>query len=366
MKRVAWGLVPMLVIGMAGCQKGEPKQTDAPKAEKQGISVAVGTAETGAIARPLVVEGTVAARSEVKILPKMTGRVLEVLVDEGSAVKAGQKLAMIESPELEWQMQQQKASLLTAQANLENAKSNLDRMRTLVDQGAVSQQQFEGALTQLKVAEAQAKQIKAAIRLIETQSSNATVTSPISGVVIDRSAEVGVMAMPSSPLFTIAEAGPLEVQVNVPEQEMAHLKVGAPVQVESAAFPGETFAGKIREVSPAVDPQTRQIKTKIDLGRGGPMKVGMFVRGTIQTQSRQSLVIPTAAVQNDGTQAFVYLVEKSAENDEKKGVAKRVDVKTGIREGAQVEVLSGLSVGAPIVIEGGAFLKDGAPIQRSN
>ncbi len=356
MKRVAWGLVPMLVIGMAGCQKGEPKNTDAPKAQGQGISVAVATAEQGEIARPLVVEGTVAARSEVKILPKMTGRLLEVLVDEGSAVKAGQKLAMIESPELEWQMQQQKASLLTAQANLSNAQSNLDRMRMLVDQGAVSQQQYEGALTQLKVSEAQVKQIKAAIRLIETQSSNATITSPITGIVIDRSAEIGVMAMPSSPLFTIAEAGPLEVQVNVPEQEMAHLKVGASVKVASAAFPGETFAGKIREVSPSVDPQTRQIKAKIDLGKGGPLKVGMFVSGTIQTQSRKSLLVPTAAIQNDGIQAFVYLEES--------GKAKRVDVQTGIRNGAQVEVLEGLSVGAPIVIEGGAFLKDGSAIVR--
>ena len=356
MKRVAWGLVPMLVIGMAGCQKGESKSTDAPKAQEQGISVAVAAAETGKIARPLVVEGTVAARSEVKILPKMSGRVLEVLVDEGSAVKAGQKLATIESPELEWQMQQQKASLLTAQANLDNAKSNLDRMRTLVEQGAVSLQQFEGAQTQLKVSEAQVKQIKAAIRLLETQSSNATVTSPISGVVIDKTAEVGLMAMPSGPLFTIAGSGPLEVQVNVPEQELAALKVGASVQIESAAFPGTTFSGKVREVSPSVDPQTRQIKAKIDLGKGGPLKVGMFVRGTIQTQSRTGLVVPTTAIQNEGSQAFVYLEEA--------GKAKRVNVQTGIREGAQVEVLDGLSVGAPIVVEGGAFLKDGSSIVR--
>jgi len=355
-KRIAWGLVPMLVIGIAGCQKGEPNPTDAPKAQEQGISVAVATAEQGKIARPLVVEGTVAARSEVKILPKMTGRVLEVLVDEGSAVKAGQKLAKIESPELEWQMQQQKAALLTAQANLSNAKSNLDRMRTLVEQGAISQQQFESTETQLKVADAQVKQIRAAIRLLETQSENATVTSPISGVVIGRSAEVGLMAMPSSPLFTIAESGPLEVQVNVPEQEMAHLKVGAPVKVESAAFPGESFDGKIREVSPAVDPQTRQIKAKIDLGKGGPLKVGMFVSGTIQTQARESLLVPTTALQNDGTQAFVYLEEE--------GKAKRVNIRTGIRNGAQVEVLDGLSVGAPVVVEGGAFLKDGATIVR--
>lgn len=356
MKRFAWGLVPLLVVGMAGCQKGESKSTDAPKAQEQGISVAIANAETGRIARPLVVEGTVAARSEVKILPKLSGRILEVLVDEGSSVKAGQKLAMIESPELEWQMQQQKAALLTAQANLENAKSNLDRMRTLVDQGAVSQQQYEGSLTQLKVAEAQVKQLRAAIRLIETQTSNATVTSPISGIVIDRTAEIGLMAMPSSPLFTIAQAGPLELQVNVPEQELAALERGASVQVESAAFPGQTFQGKIREVSPSVDPQTRQIKAKIDLGNGGPLKVGMFVSGTIQTQARESLLVPTTAIQNDGIQAFVYL--------EDEGKAKRVNIQTGIRNGAKVEVLDGLSIGAPIVVEGSAFLKDGAPIVR--
>jgi multidrug efflux system membrane fusion protein len=355
-KRIAWGLVPLLVIGVVGCQKGEPKNSNADKVQEQAVSVAVVSAEQGQISRPLVVEGNIAARSEVKILPKLSGRVLAVMVDEGSTVKAGQTLAQIESPEMEWQMQQQKASLLTAQANLENAKSNLDRMRTLVDQGAVSQQQYEGALTQLKVSEAQTKQIKASIRLLETQRENATVTSPISGIVIDRAAEIGLMAMPSSPLFTIAEAGPLELQVNVPEQEMSHLKVGAPVQVESAAFPGEIFTGKIREVSPSVDPQTRQIKAKIDLGKGGQLKVGMFVRGTIQTQSRKALVLPASAVQTDGSQAFVYL--------ETEGKAKRVNIQTGIREGAQVEILSGLDAGAPVVTEGGAFLKDGSKIAR--
>lgn len=356
MKRIAWGLAPLLVIGLVGCQKGGPKPEDADKAKGQAISVAVASAEEGTVSRALVVEGNIAARSEVKILPKLSGRVLSVLVEEGSAVKAGQKLAQIESPEMEWQLQQQKASLLTAQANLENAKSNLDRMRTLVDQGAVSQQQYEGALTQLKVAEAQAKQIKASIRLLETQQANATVTSPIEGIVIDRAAEVGLMAMPSSPLFTIAEAGPLELQVNVPEQELSHLKVGAPVQVESAAFPGAVFAGKIREVSPSVDPQTRQIKAKIDLGKQSELKVGMFVRGSIETQKRQGLVVPTTAIQTDGAKAFVYVDEN--------GKAKRVDVQTGLREAARVEVLSGLGAGAPVVVEGGAFLKDGSAIMR--
>ncbi len=356
MKRIAWGLVPLLVTGVVGCQKGEPKQSDAEKAQGQAISVSVATAEEGDVSIPLVVEGNIAARSEVKILPKLAGRILSVKVEEGSSVTSGQTLAMIESPEMEWQMQQQKASLQTAQANLENARSNLDRMRTLVDQGAVSQQQYETALTQLKVAEAQAKQIKASIRLLETQRENATVTSPISGVVIDRTAEVGVMAMPSNPLFTIAEAGPLELQVNVPEQEMSHLKLGAPVRVESAAFPGEVFIGKIREVSPSVDPQTRQIKAKIDLGRGSTLKIGMFVRGTIETRKRQSMVVPTAAVMTEGEEAFVYLDEG--------GKAKRITVKTGIREGSRVEVLSGLSTGMPVVVEGGAFLKDGSSIVR--
>lgn len=356
MKRIAWGLIPLLVTGLVGCQKGTAKSPETEKAADQAISVAVAPAEVGKVSLPLVVEGTVAARSEVRIVPKLSGRILSVQAEEGTNVRKGQTLATIESPELEWQLQQQKASLLTAQANLSNAKSNLDRMRTLVDQGAVSQQQYEGTLTQLKVAEAQAKQIKASIKLIETQQANATVTSPISGVVIDRTAEIGLMAQPGSPLFTIAEEGPLEVQVSVPEQELARLSVGSPVRVESAAFPGQLFTGKIREVSPSVDPQTRQIKAKIDLGRGGPLKVGMFVRGTIETQSRTALVLPAGAVQTDGAEAFVYLDES--------GKAQRVPVKTGIRDGSRVEVLSGLASGAPVVVEGGAFLKDGAAIVR--
>lgn len=331
---------------LTGCKPEQPRQAEGAPART--VSVAVAT--MGRIADRLVLGGTVQAAAEVRVLPRITGRLLDVTVDEGDRVRPGQVLARIETTELEWQREQQRAALATAEAGLAKARSDRDRMRLLLVDGAISRQQFDHAATQAEMSKAQVRQIRAAIRQLDAQIGHGVVVSPIAGTVLARSAETGSLATPGAPLFTLARDGRLSVHLQVPEQHVPLLKAGAPVKVRSSAYPGREFPSRIARVNPAVDPRTRLLPVKVDLPPS-ELRVGMFVEVEIQEGDRQALVIPAAAIQSDGSGTWVYRVDQ--------GRVRRSPVEIGSRSGDRVEILSGLTAGAKVVSGGSAFLSDG-------
>lgn len=347
MKRCLWGLIPVMMLGSAGCH---PKPKVATQSVAKPVSVRVAPAQREKVMRRLILNGTVEPRSEVKIVPKIAGRVLDTLVDEGDAVSKGQLLATLETTELEWQLQQQQANLQTAQANLDKAMTDVRRTKELYDQGATSLQQYEGAQTQLKIATAQIKQLRASIEQVKTQLDHGRVKSPLKGTVIVRHTEIGALAGAGAPMFTVAETGNMNVIVQVPEQELAHLHVGSPVEISSTVFPGRTFAARVSKINPAVNPQTRLIKVQLDLAPS-ELRIGMFVQAAITTEAHEGMVIPAAAIQADGNGSYVFISDQEH--------ARQLTVQAGVRMGDRVEVISGLSGKEEIVVEGASFLKDG-------
>lgn len=351
-KKVAWLSIALATALVVGCRG--PKADTNKEAARAPIPVATVMAATRPMAKDLVVNGSIIAKSQVNVLPKTSGRILELRVQEGDRVRKGEVIAVLETPELGWQLQQQKSGLLSAEANRDQAEDNLSRMRELATEGVISQQQLKAAETQAKVARSQVKQAKAAINLMESQLANGTITSPITGVVIAKGLDVGAMAGPSSPIVTVAQAGSLQAKLPVAERDLGMVHEGGRVVVTSVALPGETFEGRISEVAPMVDPQTRLIAVKVDLKETGRLKVGMNVNGTIAGPSQNALAVPTTAVLTDGAEQIVYLA--------KAGKAERVVITTGLRAGGWVEVTSGLVPGAPVITEGATFVKNGDPI----
>lgn len=347
MKRYGWILVPLVLAGCQHSPKAESHEASAPKA----VSVTEARAEQ--VAERLTLTGTVSARSEIKIVPRVQGRVLSVLVEEGSQVRKGQLLATLETQELEWQRQQQEAALLTAEANLEKARGDMERMGLLFREGAISQQQHDAAATQEKVAEAQVRQIKAAINLIRTQIGHGRVTAPFAGTIVSRMVEVGAVAAPGQPMFALAEDEDLEVKVQVPEQALGKLAVGARATVRSPAFPDRSFTGRVRRIDPALNPQTRLLTAEIGLDPSG-LRIGMFVQVMLDSDAHAGVVVPASALQTDGGSSYVFVVDGPH--------AKQVPVRTGLRMGDRIELVGGLPAGARVVATGSAFLSDGDPI----
>ncbi len=340
---------------LAGCHKDAVSDKGkAAAAQKAPLAVVTAEVRRESVAKDLMQTGTIISRSQINILPKTTGRILELRVEEGDKVKPGQVLVRLDTPELNWQLAQQKSLLISAEANLDLARDNLARLGELAREGVVSQQQLKAAEAQAKVAAGQVKQNRASISLMEAQLSNSVITSPISGTVIARTLEVGAMALPSTPIMTIAQAGALQVKLQVPEREFAQINEGGRLHITSVALPGERFPARIREISEMLDPQTKLIPVKADLERNGRLKIGMNVKATVAGRVHSGLVIPTRAILTDGAEQIVYVAAS--------GKARRVAIMTGVRTPERTEVVGGLAAGDKVLVEGASFVRDGDPI----
>lgn len=351
-KKLAWLSLALAVTLVVGCRG--PKAATTKDAARAPISVETTQVAARTLARDLVVNGTIIAKSQVNVLPKTSGRILELRVDEGARVRKGEVIAVLETPELGWQLAQQKSALVSAEANRDQADDTLTRMRELATEGVISQQQLKATETQAKVAASQVKQAKAAISLMESQVANGTITSPISGVVLSKGLEVGAMAGPTTPIVTLAQAGSLQAKLPVSERDLGMVREGGRVTVTSVALPGESFDGRISEIAPMIDPQTRLLTVKVDLPRTGRLKVGMNINGLIAGPTHEALAIPATALLTDGAEQIVYLART--------GAAERVVITTGLRTGPWVEVTSGLKPGDDLITTGASFVKQGDPV----
>ena len=338
------------------------------KGEQAPVAVDGAPATLGEVTQPIEVSGTVVPDSEVRILPKLTGRLLWV-VEEWARVQAGQEIARIETPELSWQTQQAravvgtaKAGLNLAQANLQNAREMAGRVELQFKEGAANPQQRDQAVNAQRVATAQVEQARAQIaqaeagvKVFETQQGNARITSPVSGVVTGRLVDIGGMANPTQPILVIANARRRLVKAAVSERDLRLVRTGMRAEVTSVAYPDRTFHGTLIETSPALDIPSRTVPAKIQLAAADVLKFGMSVTVRLQSDSRRGLVIPASAVQQDGAGHAVFLA--------KGGKAFRVPVEVGARMSGKVEIRSGLAAGDPVIQKGADFLKDGDPVK---
>ena len=355
-ERIAFAIALSCALGLVACKPTEKTAStaEATEATRSVVPVEITRVRREAISRDLVVNGTIIPRAQVQVLPKTSGRLLTLSVQEGDRVTRGQIIARLETPELEWQLRQQESGILTAQANLDQARDNLSRVSELARDGAISQAQLKTAQTQVRVAEAGVSQARAAINLLKSQLSNGTVTSPITGVVVTRHLDSGALAGPSTPLVTIADTSALQVKLPVAERDLGLVREGGRVTVESVALPGEKFSGRVAEIAPLVDPQTRLIHVKVNLTAPGRLKVGMNVSTRVQGPAHGALVVPSAAIVTDGAEEIVFLANASQ--------AVRVAIAAGLRDPHRTEIVSGLKPGDTVIVKGSSFVKDGDPI----
>jgi RND family efflux transporter MFP subunit len=366
-----WVALAALALS-GGCNKGAGKAKSA-EGEKAGyagepVTVSVAAAGLKAVSFAIEMSGTVVPDGETRILPKVTGRLISV-VDEWTTVRAGQELARVDTPELTWQLQQGRAAVATAKAGVDlavanraNADDTFRRVKEQLAAGAANQQQYDQAFAAHRVARAQVEQARAQFsqaqagaKVIETQAASARITAPVSGVVTQRLLDVGGMANPAQPLLVLAHAGRRLVKATVSERDLRFLAAGMRADVASVAFPGRSFAGRLSEISPALDVQSRTVAAKIRLEDGEALKFGMSVTVRLRPDARKGIVVPATAVQSEGAGNALYLAAD--------GKAKRVPVEVGVRMGQDIEIRSGLRAGDPVIVRGGDFLRDGVPIR---
>lgn len=471
MSKGKWIALIIVVLVLAGLiLAGAGRRGPAPVRQDIAIPVQAEPARLGELVTSVPVTGSIKSYSDVALSCRQTGRVLRVAAQEGQRVQAGQVLIQLDPGEKESQLQQalaalaaarsrleQKRSALrlqqtqsgteTAQAraglaiakerlavvrqgarsqelamaesgvkqakqNLELAQSDRERYRSLLSQGAVSQQTFDSAETRYQVAlaqyesaqqqldlvrtgarpeevaqaeqavrqaqealrlaqeggtqvalrkqeieaaQAELTQVQASVAYSRDQLSQLVVSSPITGTVYYRNIEPGetVVGMSNSTLLKVADLSRIYLEAEVSETDIQQIHQGARASIGVDALPGRPVIGRVDRIIPVAGPGSRNFTVKIAVPNPGlRLRPGMFGRAEIEVSRRQNaLLIPKDAVIPRGQQQFVTLVDG--------GRAQIRRVRTGAENDAEVEVLSGLQPGEQVVVVGGQGLRDG-------
>ncbi len=290
--------------------------------------------------------GDVRAFEETKIYARADGYLLKWSSDIGARVEAGQVLAEIDTPELDQELNQSRAALAQAKANLILARSSAVRWQGLLKDRAVSQQEVDEKASALAAREADVQAAEAAVGRLEKLSNFKAVRAPFAGTITRRYVDTGALirANSGSALFELEQTEKLRVQVNVPQAYLRDIAVGSPVKVAVAEYPGRTFGGTVLRVSGAFDAATRTMLTEIEVpNREGELFPGIHVDVQLSlAQANPPLIIPATAVmvRSDG-----LLV---AEVDHQNAIRLQ-KVQVGRDLGKALEVVAGLEDGARIV-----------------
>lgn len=309
-----------------------------------------------AVSRIVSATGSLAARREMPVgVVGEGGAVTRVLVEPGQWVKAGQVLATIERSVQSEQAAALAAQINVAKADAELAQSQLDRAQKLVSSGFISRADLEqkkatrdGALARVHVAQAQLAQQRAS-------NGRLDIRAPAEGLVLTRAVEPGQVVSPGSgTLFRIAKGGEMELRAQLAEGDLAQVHVGANAKVTPVGS-AKTFNGQVWQVSPVIDPQTRQGIARIALGYDPAIRPGGFAQADIYTGSVDAPVLPESAVLSDQNGNYVYVI-----NAENKVV--RQPVKTGQVSETGIAIVSGLNGTETVVLSAGAFLNPGETV----
>jgi HlyD family secretion protein len=336
-------------------EKPEKTEADAKAAPKPALTVTAAQPQSARLAIALAANGNIVAWQEAIIGSESNGlRLTDVRVNVGDVVKAGQVLATFSTESTQADVAQARASLLEAQASASDAAANAERARTLQNSGALSTQQINQYLTTEKTARARAEAAQAVLDAQQLRGRQTQVLAPDSGVISARTATVGAVVSAGTELFRLIRKGRLEWRAEVTSAELGRITTGTTAVIRPAS--GGELRGRVRMIAPTVDPQTRSALVYVDLpasaGKDAPAKAGMFARGEFNLGTSEALTVPQRAiVVRDG---FNFVFQLDANNR-----VSQVKVQTGRLVGNRVEVVSGLTADARIVVDGAGFLNDG-------
>ena len=356
---------------MAACS-GSPAQA-APETQAPApavVDVPVVTASVATVESTLEISGTLTPRTRVGVKPKLPGALEKVVVDVGDAVTAGQTLATIDRREIDAQADAAvaqvavaKAALETAEASLANAVIEHDRAQNLFDKGALPRQRLDAADTahraskaQRDLATANLAQADAALHRAREVQSNATITSPVTGYVVERNYDAG--AIPGDkPVFVVADLREMKLEAGVSELEAGRLRPGLKADVNVQAKPGETFTGQLATIAPEADERNRHFKVEVRVQNGNrALLSGMFATARIvESTTPNAIVVPRDAIIVKDGQSTVVKVSGEA--------ASSVVVVPGTSDGARVQIVKGLSAGDTVVADARRPITPGAKVR---
>ena len=412
--KVAIYMLLMLVMGAGlvscGRSKGQPNSSGTQAgATPAVIVVSTTTAVVRQLPRFFEASGSLAANEQTDVAPETSGKVAAVGVDVGSSVRRGQMIVKLEDADFRIRVQQAQAQVdqaiatlrqneakiglrpgqkfnpenvpevAAARSALELAEKNLRRYEKLVETGDISRatydqqksqrdqlaQQREALVHQAQQNYATVANSQAAVSAAQSQLSLAkrnlnytVVAAPIAGYVSDRPADVGEYVSPQQKVATIVSINPLRVRIDIPEQAITQVHVGASVSVSVAAYTDRSFAGRIARISPSVSASSRTLTVEAEVQNpNSELKPGQFATVRILLpQSEAAVLVPQRALRTISGSTYVFVIRN--------GFAEQRLVQPGQTEGELIEVKSGVKPDEIVAISNVDQLSDGVAVKK--
>ncbi len=285
--------------------------------------------------------GTVQAEQLASVTSRVTATIIEVRVSAGQRVASGDIVVALDDRDLQRRVEQAHDASRAAEAMLSQAKSDYMRDKPLFDQQVITPYDFEHTQTNLKTAEANLHRLQQVEQEAEVNLSYAVIRSPFTGMVVDKLANIGDLAAPGKPLFTMYEQGRFWLEANVPEDMLAGIHIGE-IRTMRIDARGRDLRGRVVEIVPSSDPSTRSVVVRVRLEDPREIVPGMFGRLLVPSAPEQVLTVSASAVTRAGQLTMVDIVDQ--------GRVQRRTVQLGRAIGGRFEVLSGLAAGETVVL----------------
>mgnify|MGYP001450565372 FL=1 len=335
----------------------EPGVLRFPTAAPQLAQLKVDRAELAPVPmdEPLAARVAYDENATARLFAPIPGRVVEIRANIGDTVKAGAVLAVLDAPELGTAA----ADLAKAQADSQQKKSALERSRSLFAAEVIARRELEAAQAQWQQAQAEAE--RARLRLANLVPGGTAspggqrylLRAPIAGVVATRRINPAMEVRPDAdePLFVVTDMSRLSVLVDVPERDLPVVTVGKSAQIEVSAYPHRNFTGKVVQVAPTLDPQTRRVQARVSVdNREGLLKPEMYARVGILADSKEELPkIPTGALLVEGVKNYVFV-------EREPGVFEKREVTLAVQTRGYAYVWNGVKGGDKVVSTGALLL----------
>lgn len=357
----------ILSLMFVGCSSERHTVSAAPETVSN-----VSVISTQMVQIPDVVEavGTLRAAETSQLAAQMMGNIVEIRVREGDHVQRGQVLAVIDDAQPRAALDRAAAADLAAQQEIAASESDFTlaeatfkRYQTLHDRKSVSPQEFDEIKARYQAAQARREmaragqaQAKAALQQARTALDYTHIVAPFDGLVTEKKADVGTLASPGMPIFTVEDLRRYRLEATVNETDLHYVRQRQPVSVLVDALGDRELKGKVIEIVPAADPASRSFLVKVELPADPALRSGLFGRAQFGRGERAALLIPRTAVVERGQLQGIYVLDQNR-------IAGLRYITLGKPSGQQVEVLAGLQAGDMLISDPGGRELSGKKIE---
>jgi RND family efflux transporter MFP subunit len=352
---------------LVGCSSEQQSVSAAPETVS---NVSVVSAQAVNIPDVIEAVGSLRAAETSQLAAQVMGNIVEIRAREGDQVRRGQVLAVIDDAQPRAALDRATAADLAAQQEVTASESDLTlaeatfkRYQTLYDRKSVSPQEFDeikaryqGAQARREMARAGKAQANAALQQARTALSYTHIVAPYDGRVTEKKVDVGTLASPGMPLFTVEDLRHYRLEATVNETDLRHVRQGQQVSVSIDAVGDRELKGRVVEIVPAADPASRSFLVKIELPSDPALRSGLFGRAQFTRGERTALLIPSTAIVVRGQLQGIYVLDQNR-------IAGLRYLTLGKPSTHQVEVLAGLEVGEMLVLDPGTRELSGKKIE---